>query len=112
MFIMADPLEIVLFRTETKRTSDGGVQKSAEPVPLESQTFRLIPQSGPSSDVRNMPGPVAQESYVLMGEWDVDMAREDYFMLDGVRMTLSGPVEPDHSKESVYERKVAVTRNG
>jgi hypothetical protein len=111
-FIAADPVELVLYRQEIKRTSGGNLAKVGEPVPLAPQTFRMLPQGSAQADVRNTSGKLAPQTYVLMGEWDADMARDDTFTHNGVDYTLEGIIGPEHSDDSVYERKAPVKRNG
>lgn len=111
-FIQADPVQLALVRVnELQRTASGGVVKADVAAPIRSQTFRLLPTTDRVADVRLTSGRFAPVAFVLMGEWDADMARDDEFEHDGVWYTIAGPIMPEHTQQP-YEKKAAVIRRG
>lgn len=98
-FIDADYKDIVLNRV-TRADNGAGGYTEAE-APLAAQRFRLIPQQGNMSPLREtLDGEAVQPDYVLLGEWNSDMQRWDTFA-DGNRRYQVLFV---HEK-STYERK-------
>jgi hypothetical protein len=111
-FIAADPVKLTLVTQKTKRTSSGGVVPDGDPVPRKAQTFRLIPSGDRTSEVRLTSGRVAQVTHVILGAWDSLMERDDTFSFNGEDYVIAGPIRPEHSVDSVYERKSEVVRRG
>lgn len=108
-FINADPVSLVLTRESRIDTGDGGYKKGP-PTEIAVQTFRLIPQTDPISQIQTPDGIQLITSFMLLGTHDCDMARWDEFTLNGVRMMIVGPVRPEYTVLNVYERKAEVAR--
>lgn len=108
-FIRADPREVVLVRTPLMPTGTGG-STPGTPVPLPSQTLRLLPQAESTSTERRLPdGSVVVPTWVLLGEHTADVKRGDVFDLPndgGV-----GEVVYVHEKKA-YEVKGEVIARG
>lgn len=111
-FIAADPLQIALFRPTKTRNASGGQSRSEPEEPLAPQTLRLLPASDRMPEVRLTGGELVSPTHTLMGEWDADLQRDDYFYLNEVQFVCVSPPRPEHSTESVYQRKIDVVRRG
>lgn len=79
-FIAADPLRIALQVRGSARTPSGALARERQSErPL--QTFKLIMQSpaGSSIEQRTEDGTERQVDYILLGEWDAQVAVGDYW---------------------------------
>ena len=84
MFIAADALSLVL--TRTPKVSDGaGGLKNGTPVNLTAQTLRLNPLQDAVQQRTTADGKQVLPQYMLMGEYNADIARGDTFTLSGRR---------------------------
>lgn len=83
-FIAADPISLVL--TRTPKVSDGaGGLKNGTPVALTAQTVRLIPLQDATQQRTTADGKQVLPQYMLMGEYNADIARGDTFVIAGRR---------------------------
>lgn len=84
-FIEVYPQSIPLVRTAMIADGSGGV-KSSGPSPLPAQIFRQITQpTSPEVFRRTIDGEEVQPDFVLLGEWDADIAIGDWYMKDGAK---------------------------
>lgn len=106
-FIRADPLDIVLVRTEKKRTVSGGYVQVA-PTPLPPQQFRLVPFKRRLSNfvARTDDGEIPGEDWVLVGRINVDIQRDDTFTYNGDEYRIIS-IEPKTDDRSKTDRVVA-----
>ena len=78
-FIDTDYKEITLIRRTETPNGSGGFEVSEEPLAFP-QRFRLIPLQGAMSALREtLDGEAVQPTHILLGEYDVNMARWDKF---------------------------------
>jgi hypothetical protein len=97
-FIDADPLSLILQTRGSSRTASGAyAQETADERP--EQVFKLIMQSpaGGSIEQRTEDGTERQVDFILLGEWDAQVAVGDYW---------------DDEKDQRWEVKAIVPRNG
>lgn len=84
-FIAVYPQVIALVRTAMVADGSGGV-KSSGPSPLGPQTFRQITQPTNTGVFRRtIDGEEVSPDFVLLGEWDADVAIGDWYMKDGAK---------------------------
>lgn len=84
-FIDADLKWLTLERLTRTDNGAGGYDETYNPLVLP-QKFRLIPQHGNMSPLREtLDGEAVQPDYVLLGEFDSNMARWDKFEDNGRR---------------------------
>ena len=83
-FISASPESLVLLRQEKISNGHGGFTLS-EPVELEPQVFRMILQDRRLGDTQTGEGSAARPSYTLLGYFDADIQRGDYFFFGANR---------------------------
>lgn len=81
-FIEADPITVVLYRSEFLSDGAGGEIKQ-NPEPLTPQRARLIPMQDGSTPRLIADGEQVTPKYMLMGEHDLDVEREDEFTVNG-----------------------------
>lgn len=97
-FIDADPIILTLTTRGSLRTASGAYahERAAERPP---QTFKLIMQSpaGGSIEQRTEDGTERQVDYILLGEWDAQIAVGDFW---------------DDARGSRWEVKALVPSNG
>jgi hypothetical protein len=88
MFIEADPLEIQLLRaSRTPNGSGGYITGTPEPVG-GLQRMRLIPLQDGQTERYDANGKQVFPQYMLMGMYDADMQRWDFFQLNGTRYQI------------------------
>lgn len=84
-FIDADSKQITLSRRVATANGSGGYTEAYTPL-VFPQKLRLIPQHGNMSPLREtLDGEAAQPDYVLLGEFDANIARWDTFVDNGRR---------------------------
>jgi len=84
-FIAVYPQSIALVRTAMVSDGAGGVVSSG-PSPLPAQIFRQITQPTNTQVLRRtIDGEEVQPDFVLLGEWDADVAVGDWYMKDGAK---------------------------
>jgi hypothetical protein len=84
-FIAADSKSITLSRRTETPNGSGGFEIVYQPM-VFPQVFRLIPQQGNMSPLRTtLDGEAVQPDYVLLGAYDVNLARWDTFTDQGRR---------------------------
>ena len=84
MFIEADKEDIVLEPFSREANGSGGFRLVSQP-PLAPQVMRLIPLSNTAFERNTLDGKAVTPNFMLMGEWDCEMARGNRFTLDGKR---------------------------
>lgn len=104
-FIDADPADIILSRAELVSNGAGGTRLGA-PSSIPSQTVRIIP-TGPGTERELVDGQTVQVDYVVMGEYDFDVLRGDWFYKDGIKYEVVSFANTGH-----YEVKAEVTNRG
>jgi hypothetical protein len=107
-FISYDSTEVILNRP-TKEDNEAGGYREADPIVLPSQTMRLIRQAvaGRLNEVSLIDGTVVEETYHLLGEWDADVERGDFFFLGLERYEVAWV-----TRVSDYETKAGVANRG
>lgn len=107
-FIDAEPTDIRLQRAELTPNGAGGTRIGAA-SPLPPQTVRLlIPTITSGQGERQLlDGEAVAIDYVLLGEWDADVKRGDWFYLNGVKYEIVST-----RPTSDYEIKAEVTNRG
>jgi len=87
-FIEADPLELQIMRA-TRTPNGSGGYKTAAPAPVGGlQRLRLIPLQDGSTERYDANGKQVFPQYMLMGPFDADLQRWDYFELNGDRYQI------------------------
>lgn len=87
-FIEADPVTVTLARRSRNPDGAGGTTVGA-PVSQAPQRFRLLPQEDGATARTTAEGETATPEFMLMGEWNANMARFDEFTLaDGRRFQI------------------------
>lgn len=108
-FILADERPVTLSRSTPVDTGTGGTTPGA-PVPLPTQTMRLLPAAESTSTERRLPdGTVVKPTWVLLGEHTADMLRGDTFVI-GENPLEIGEVVYVHEKRSYEVKGEVVTR--
>lgn len=83
-FIGIYPQSIVLTRPGAEDDGEGGTLP--DPTNLAAQTFRQITQStSPQVFRRTIDGEEVKPDFVLLGEWNADIAIGDYYTKDGAK---------------------------
>jgi hypothetical protein len=83
-FIDEYPQSIVLVRADTESDGAGGVKSTLAPLP--AQTLRQITQATNTGVFRRtIDGEEVQPDFVLLGEWDADIANGDWYMKEGAK---------------------------
>lgn len=105
-FIGADSFRVTLVRQTATSDGAGGVLHGGD-APLAPQVMRLIPQQDGGAERMTTDGEMVEPQYVLMGRWDADILRGDYFLLDGERYEVVYV-----NQNTQYERKGEVFYRG
>lgn len=109
-FINADPINVVLFASNTDSDGSGGFL-SLEPTPRQQQVFRLILQTDVMPDIQGPDGVKYVPTYVLLGLPNQIIGQWDKFEFNGVKFIVTSPVRPDvRLRENAYEIKADVAR--
>lgn len=106
-FILADPMSLVLHRVTRVRSGDGGYTDTR--LPLPGQIFRLIPQQDSVEDVKTPSGRIVKPRFVIMGEWNCDLLRNDMFEIGSIWYEVISPIRPEHT-DNGYDKKGDVAR--
>lgn len=78
-FIKADHVDVILWRQEKVPNGSGGfVLSPAQPLP--PQQFHLVPQNRQLEERQTLDGAVVRPDSVLIGYYDADIRRGDWFM--------------------------------
>jgi hypothetical protein len=108
-FVDADPVDVVLMRPSAKvRTSAGGWVEG-EPLPLPPQRGRIVQAKRrfASPLVNTEAGEVTELPYILLGFWDMDVEKGDYFDWNNARWEVKS-ISDDREERTV----VAVEYHG
>jgi hypothetical protein len=109
-FIAADERPITL-RRATPVPTGAGSTRPGTPVPLPTQTMRLLPAAESTSTERRLPdGTVVKPTWVLLGLHTADMLRGDVFTISENPLVV-GEVVYVHEKRA-YEVKGEVIARG
>ena len=102
-FIKADPVELVLNRVQRVPTAAGGYTEETYDTP--PQQFRLVPfkRRLTNQEANTQDGPIPHLDYVLVGRYNVDVEKGDFFDLNGDRWRVVG-VEPNTDRRSRTDR--------
>lgn len=102
-FIKADPVTIALNRITKVETPAGGFTE--ESYDILPQEFRLVPfkRRLTQQEVNTQDGPIPHLAYVLVGRYNVDVEKGDFFDLNGDRWRVVG-VEPNTDRRDRTDR--------
>lgn len=101
-FIKADPISLVLSRSDRIPNGKGGFT-IGPPAPLPPQEVRLIPGDYKLRERETEAGTLVQPTHVLLGMHDANFRRFDRFTYDGSEYVLLWVYE-----NPVYELKAEV----
>lgn len=105
-FIAARPTSIVLTPYTRTRTNTGGYTTSAG-TPRAAQTMRIITMSEDVKPVRTVDGVERKIDFMLLGEWNAVVARDDRFTYEGDTYIVV-----DLLPTLDYETRALVVRHG
>lgn len=108
-FIDADPVVLVLTPNVKQKTAGGGKKMMPGTARLP-QKFRMIPQGDVQPSVQTPDGIQLTPTFVLMGDWLVDMERWDTFKFKGHSYQIVSTVRPEHTNDPIW-KKADVARN-
>jgi hypothetical protein len=109
-FIAADDRPVTLRRATPVPNGTGGT-KPGTPVPLPTQTMRLLPAAESTSTERRLPdGTLVKPTWVLLGVHTADMLRGDVFTISESPVVV-GEVVYVHEKRD-YQVKGEVIARG
>lgn len=105
-FIKADPVELSLNRIQKVDTPAGGWTEESYDIP--PQEFRLVPfkRRLTNQEANTQDGPIPHLSYSIVGRYNVDIEKGDFFDLNGDRWRVVG-VEPNTDRRDRTDRVVA-----
>jgi hypothetical protein len=82
-FILADPEEIQLYRSDKVTDGAGGFIQSTSQSPMSPQTVRMIPRTDAVEEMKTVDGHRPIPPYTLLAGLDVDVERYDIFAWRG-----------------------------
>jgi hypothetical protein len=110
-FILTQPVTLVLQPRQRVRTPSGGWQWQ-NTVPRAPQVMRLcepstVDQIMPSAPTAAQDGQVRKVVFMLLGEWDSTIGRDDVFTLDGAQYEVA-----EVAVFNGWEQRASVVRYG
>lgn len=111
-FIQLGPgLQLVLKRPQETRTESGGVSRSGNPLELPPQEFAYMPLKRRQTVERiyNPPSSGRDEATqvegILIGQWDADVEKHDYFNWEGNEHLAEGEYVVDYVGARIHDRR-------
>lgn len=101
-YIEREPVKMILNREEATGDGQGGVIITSGPIPVQTFAFDAmsLPQQGQIR--RTVDAQEVQPEYALMGEYNADVKRGDWFFLEGIKYEVVF-VHPDRTYQVFAE---------
>ena len=99
-YIKREPVVLTLQRNQLVSDGQGGWTPTAGPIPAGKQTFAFDAMGRVQAGHvrRTVDGQEVEPEYALMGKYDADVQRGDWFFIEGIKYEVVF-VHPDRSYE-------------
>src|SRR3546814_13644660 len=87
-YIEREPVKIILNRQETASDGQGGVIFTSGPIPVQTFAMDAMGRLQQGQLRRTVDAQEVQPEYFLMGEYNADAKRGDWFFIEGIKYEI------------------------
>jgi hypothetical protein len=95
--------ELIILNREEKISDGGAGYIYGPPATLEAARFKMVTPTTQLPERRSLDGQAIVPEFLLVGRWDADVRRGDWFFIDGIKYEVIFIHEPRNGYEVTAE---------